>query len=331
MTRVSCGLAIIAAVLAGCGRAPAPGPELVREGGRWVPAAGSTEGAARGELALIRRHVERGKNRKAIRRAKKFLKRFPADERGEEVLMLAARAQMNRGRYMKAYEWYERQLDQYPAGKYFDRAIDREFQIAEAFLAGRKQVVWGFLYLSAKAEALEILTRIAEHVPGSIRAEEALLRIGDDHFENKRYVEAAEAYDNYLALFGKSVRAGYATFRSGQAVLATFRGIPYDGTPLIEAELRFRDLAEKHPAAVGPAGIDAILKDIAALRSRKDYDTAEFYQRTGRPEAARFYYQEASLRYGRGKWSRKAEEALRRLGPARRGEKPLQGAGPTRQ
>jgi outer membrane protein assembly factor BamD (BamD/ComL family) len=308
---------LLAAVLAGCGGAPQPEAKLVRQGGRWVRVRPAPEGTPEGELARIRRQVERGQNRRAVRRVKKFLKKFPGDERTEEVLMLAGRAEIRRGRYMKAYRWYEKQLSEHPGGKYFDRAIEREFQIAEAFLAGRRQVIWGFLYLSAKAEALEMLSRLAEHVPGSIRAEDALLQIADYHFQSEQYLEAVAAFDNYLEFFGKSDRAGYALFRSAQAVYATFLGIPYDDTALLEAELRFRAFAERYPGAVGPTGTDVTLREIAALRAQKDCDTAAFYERVSRPDAARFYYQEASGRYGSNPWAEKAQAALKRLGPSR--------------
>ncbi len=285
---------------------------MVREGGQWVRGAAPAEGTPAGELALVRMHLDQGKHSRTISAAKKFLKKYPLDYRGEEAMMLAAEAQMHRGRYMKAYELYEKQLEDYPIGEFFDRALYREFRIANAFLAGKKQVVWGFLRLSAEAEALEMLSRIVEHAPGSILAEDALLRIADHYYEDRYYAEAAEAYDNYLELFGKSERASYAMLRSATAIYSTYRGVDYNDTPLVEAELRLRTFKQNYPTS-SRSYVDQILRQIAILRAQKDYNAAQLYERINRPDAAVFYYKEVVKRDNDSKWAEKALVALLRL------------------
>ena len=292
-----CAIILIgSAVFAGCG--PPPEGELVFRDGRWIREAAPIEGTAAGELALVRLHVKEGRNRKAIRAAERFLKRYPDDLRGERVLLEAAQAYVNRGRYMKAYDWYERLLDLFPAGEYFERVVEREFEIAEAFLAGKRQWVWGFLPLGAESEALEILTKVAEHAPGSIIAENALLRIADYHFEDRSYARAAEAYDQYLELFAKSARAPHAMLRAAESIYATFRGIAYDDTPLVEADLRMQIFQQSYPQAARAAGVGQTLQTIASLRAEKDYTTSIFYERISRPEAAEFYYRQVVEHYG---------------------------------
>ena len=85
------------------------------------------------------------------------------------ALDIAGEAQMARGRYMAARERYEEQLTLHPAGRFSERALERLFQIAEAFLAGRKQWVLGFVPFPARDEGVEILQYIAERAPGSLR------------------------------------------------------------------------------------------------------------------------------------------------------------------
>jgi outer membrane protein assembly factor BamD (BamD/ComL family) len=306
-------------LLGGCATTPATqGEELVLRDGKWVPPAAAEEGSAEGERELVRLHITRGENRSAIRATKKFFKRYPDSPVGEEVLLLAIRAELARGRYMQAYEWCEKLLEQFPTGDHYESVVDQEFEIAEEFLAGRKRIVLGFIYLPAQDEGLSILTRVAEHVPGSDRAEDAMLRIGDYYFERGDYAEAADAYDDYLALFAKSQRAPFAMHRAALAIYRTYRGAPYEDGPLIEADLRFAEFEADFPSVAGRVGVGKLRDEIAAARARKDYLTGRFYERTGYPNGAAFYYREVLDRYRQPEWSAKAEEALTAL--AQRGK-----------
>ena len=312
MTRSAGVLATCALFLVGCGSPPEG--KLEWKNGQWVRGAAPVEGTPAGELALVRLHVAEGRNRSAVRAAKRFLDKYPADPLGEHVMERAVQAYLERGRYWRAYEWCEKLLDAHPASEYFGQILRTEYRIADAFLQGRWRAVWGFLYLPAHDEGMDIFAGIAEHAPNSLLAEDALLQIADAHLEDTNYAEAYEAYDEYLELFPRSSRARYAMYQAAQAVYVTFRGIPYDVTPLVEADMRFRTFSRLYRHEAQATGVPKLLDHIAALRAEKDYAIAQFYERVARPSAARFYYNEVILRYGWTDWADKAKTELKRLG-----------------
>jgi len=283
-------------------------------GGKWVRVAPPKPGTPAGDLAVIRRHVKQGQDKKAIKAVKKFLKAYPRHKSAEEAMMLAGRAEMNRRRYYQAFEWYEKQLVRFPAGTYSERALRREFDIAERFLGGEKRVVLKIFRISAEDEGLEILSRIAGHAPGSAIAEKAMLRIADHQFSKSRYIEAADAYDRFLQLFGKSAKAPYAALQAARSIYASHHGVQFDETPLIEAELRFRNFASQYPNEARKAKVSSILKQISDARAKKLYDTARFYERTDRSKAAVFYYRRLAKEYPKSIWARQGRENLVRLG-----------------
>ena len=317
--------------LSGCGPAE-PRKVLLREDGQWIEVA-AVKGTPRGELALIQLHLADKEYKEVIKAAEKFRERYPVDFRREDVSMLAGHAQMRRGYYVKAYEWYTRQLDEFPAGELFEEALDREFQIAEAFLGGRKQVweiigVWSLeiVRISAVDEAVNILMQIAERAPTSELAEKALLRIADHHYDEKDYQEAAQAYDAYLAMFPRNRMSPYAQLRAARAVYATYRDARYDSTPLVNASLRFKAYATAYPDRVGDEGIDKTIEEIANLQAGADYYVAELFERLDRPDAAAFFYDQAARRYGKTTWTSRAQAARRRLAP--KPDAPRNGADP---
>jgi len=280
------------------------------QAGKWVKAATPAEGTPAGELALVGDHFEAGRHGKAIKAAKKFKKRYPFDANYEEVCLLAGKAEMARDRHWQAFEWFERQLDHFPAGKHCDEALKLEYEVADAFLGGEKRVTLGVFKLNATDEALEILMRIAEHAPGTELAAKSLLRIADHYYLTDKWVEAVNAYDIFLQLFPRSARSGYAAGQAAQAAWASFEGIRFDETPLLEAEQRLKSFIESYPAEARKIGARQTLQQITAARAQKLFETARLYERVGKPASAAFYYKQIIASYPGTQWAKDASLAV---------------------
>jgi len=276
------------------------------QAGKWVKAAKPEEGSAEGELAIVQDHLEAGRYGKVVKAAKRFAKRYPLDAQYEEVCMLAGKAEIARKRYWQAYQWFEKQLDQFPAGGYSDQALRLEYEVAEAFLGGQKRVTLGFMKLKATDEALEILMRISEHAPGTELAAKSLLRIADHHYLDRKYVEAVDAYDTFLKVFPRSNKSGYAAGQAAKAAWECFEGTRFDETPLLEAEQRFSSFIASYPSEARKIGARRTLQQIQATRAQKLFETARFYERIGKPSSAVFYYRQIIASYPGTQWAKDA-------------------------
>lgn len=282
--------------------------------GQWVQLAAPEEGTPEGELSLIRQHVEKRNGRRACRAARHFLERYPDDPACEEVMFLYGQAEMVRGRYFQAYEKFEEQFAQYPNGQYAERALRLEYDVAEAFLGGKRRIVLGIFYLPARDDGLAILDQIVEHVPASALAQKSLLRIADYHYQEQNYPEAAEAYDRFLELFKNSREAPYAMLQAARATYASFRDVRYEDTPLLDARQRFRTFRRLHADEAGRANVDRLLDRIEDTLARKSYETGKFYERIGRITPARYYYRLTVKEYPDTPWDHEARNELARLG-----------------
>jgi outer membrane protein assembly factor BamD (BamD/ComL family) len=303
--------------LAACGAAlalacaAAPAGDYVWKDGKWELAAPPAEGTPQGELNLIRQWVDQKQYKQAVQAAERFLKRYSDDPAREEAKLLAGQAQLEAGMYWQAYEWFEQELDEFPGGPFLERALMREMEVADAFLAGKKRILWGGLIrLPAEDEGLKILNRVADHAPGTEIAEKALLRIGQYKYTNGKWSEAAEAYDHYLALFPKSERSPHAMLQAARAMYAAFRGAPFDETPIIDAEQRLKAFKERYPGAAEKENVGDMLSTIVVARAEKTFRTAEFYDRIGRHKAAQFYYRLVVENYGELSWGEQARTRI---------------------
>ncbi len=280
--------------------------------GQWVKMGETDAARPDTELTQIRNYLTDGDNSKAVSIAKKFLKRNPGHRATEEVMYLAGRAQMDRGHYWKAYDWFQKQLANFPTGKFSSQALQKEFEIADAYLGGKKRR-WGLFKISAKGEAVEILFQVAEADPSSNLARQCLLRIGRHQFNEGKYDQATQTYDQFLKLYRKSGQAPYAMVQAALATYLSFYDIAYDETPLVEAQQRFSAVENIYPLAAEKAQVSHYLADITDKRAHKRYTEAQYYQRVGRTGPARYYCRIVIAEYGDTTWADKARADLARL------------------
>ncbi len=292
------------------------GAEVVVKDGKWVKAATAERGTPEGDLAAVRQLLADGSNRKAIKGAEKFIDAFPGDEGGEEAMSLAGEAELNREHYWQSYQWYEQQVSQYPAGLLFERGLSRQAEIADAFLAGEKRIVWYIFRLGATEEGLEIHERVADRLPGSKLAERSMMTVAEYLFVEKRWVEAEAAYTRYGELFGGRYRSEEAELKAAHSVYNSFRSVEHDDTPLVESEQRYRAYMARYPKSAAGKEVSAILTEIEQTRARKDFEVAEFYARIGKDGPAVFYYREVIRQFPGTPWARQAAAALDEMGQA---------------
>ncbi|HUU21427.1 MAG TPA: outer membrane protein assembly factor BamD [Phycisphaerae bacterium] len=297
--------------------------ELIWKDGKWAPLPAPAKGTPEGEAAIVRQEIDAGRHDQAVKAAKAFLKNYSLHPLREDVLAMAGDAQMRLGNYWKAHLQYKQQLGEFPKGALSERALEREMEIAKAFLDGRKRTFAGVLKIGAADDGVEILESVAVHAPISERAEIALITIGDYYFDNRRWEEAAAQYDGFISLYPKSPRGPYARLRAAESFRRAYRGGGYDETPLIEAETRYKAFRREHPAAAAEAKVDDILRQIHSDRARKQFTVGRFYLRIGRKEAARYYFALVTTEFSDTVWAEEARQELANL-PA----EPAEPAGP---
>ena len=115
-------LALVVAAMLAAATVPALAEEGAEfRGGQWQESVQPQKGSMEGELALVRSYVDHGQYRQAVSAAQRFVKFYHDPAAREEVLMLAGEAEMNRGRLLQAYEWFEKQLAEFAGGHFSGR------------------------------------------------------------------------------------------------------------------------------------------------------------------------------------------------------------------
>lgn len=262
---------------------------LTPEEEQWRATAPDPAETPEGTLDVARSLLARGEADEARDLLEDWVEQSEDDDRYFEGVYLLGEACFEDQDYYAAFEQYEIVVEN-TAGDLFQKSLRRELDVARAFLAGEKRIVWGFLRLPATDEALEILDRIWERAPGTRIGEEALV-VKADYYFNRGDVDLAQDEYAHLAVEypgGRFVQK--AMLRSAEAAAAAFPGIKFDAGPLLEAEARYRQVQARFPALAERENIEERLEDIRSRRAEKELDIAGWYERAGYPAAAEAYY-----------------------------------------
>ena len=244
-----------------------------------------------------------------------WLKEHPKAPDRDRGLFLLAEAYRQKGDRLRAYYQIDELLDYYPESRFYYPALEKQFEVANTYLAGKKDRLFLLPLLGREDEAVEMLYRIQERSPGSQTAERALLRTADYYYDTAQYDLANDAYASYLRSYPRSEasESGRVKLRQAFSSLAQFRGLDFDATPLVNARATLEDLITQKPKLAEEENLQAVIDRIDATMAGKMYRTADFYKRTHQPAAAAQMYRTILTQYPNSTTAPKAQQALEKL------------------
>jgi outer membrane assembly lipoprotein YfiO len=285
-------------------------------GGQWPEVASSsttTGPTSDSTLDHVERLLRSNHNEEAEKLAIDWLlshKNSPLHDRG---LYLVAEALYQYGDRIKSYYYLDELMDEHPSSPLYSAALQRQYDIADAYLRGYKRRFLKLPLFTAEDEAVEMLYRIQTRSPGSPLAERSLLRTADYYFADKQYDFAADAYAVYLRQYPRSPEVPRVKLKEAYSYLAQFHGPRFDATPAIDAREQLSAIMQQYPKLAQEENIAPLLGDIDTQLAKKLYLTADFYRRTHETQAAVYTYRYLTKAYPASEEAKKAQAELRKM------------------
>jgi outer membrane assembly lipoprotein YfiO len=226
-----------------------------------------------------------------------WLKENPKAPDRDRGLFLLAEIYYQQDDRLTAFYHLDELMDKYPSSRFFAAALQKQYDIADAFLSGYKRKFLGLHILPADEEGIEMLYRVQERSPGSALAERALLRSADYYFRSSQFDLAADAYGAFARAYPRSPDVSYVKLREAFSSLAQFRGVRYDATPLLDARSQFLEVLDKFPQLAAQENVKDRVERIDNTLADKLYITGDFYVRTHKPAAAAYVYRYMLQKY----------------------------------
>ncbi|HEX8521639.1 MAG TPA: outer membrane protein assembly factor BamD [Tepidisphaeraceae bacterium] len=288
-----------------------------QSGGRWeqvqqlttAPAAPASDPT----LDRVEQLISAGRNSQARTLALKWFKTHRDHPLVDRCLFLIAQAEDRVGDPIRAFYYLDQLLDEHPETRLYAAAMQKQYNIADAYLRGRKRKLLGFPILTAEDEAIEMMYRVQQRSPQSPIAERSLLRTADYYFGDRQYDLAEDAYGAFIRQFGRSPSVPAARLKQAYSAYAQFHGPLFEVTPLIDARERLAMVVAEYPELARRENIPAMLEQIDAVMARKLFLRGDFYRRTHEPQAAAYSYRYLLKAYPNSADAPKAQARLMKL------------------
>ena len=271
----------------------------------------------RQQLDEAHRLLVQGKAGKAHKMLGKWFRTFPDSALNAEAMYYTGQSLEALGKLYKAFEKYEKLLQEFGDTEYFHKALEAQFGIAREYLNGRKRRVLGILKIPADDVGVKILERIPERRPSSLLAERSLMLLGDYYLAKKKYDEAVYAYDQLIVSYSSSAFIREARLQAAKAYLGKFNGAGFDPAPLVEAKERLLEYQALYGANAQSSEVEPMLAKIEELQASRVYEIGRFYQRTGKKDSARVTFERVIRGWPNTEWAAKAQNKLKKLGRKR--------------
>lgn len=243
----------------------------------------------------------------------------------ETVLFYLAETQYKQGKLVAARDTYAKLATSFPGSQYLDKVAEREYAIATTWLTAvdaeaesEKREQWGDRFngylplVDVSGHALQTLEHVRHHDPTGPLADDAAMRIGDFHFANGDFEDAAVYYDQLIEEYPKSPLLKTAHLKSVEAKLKAYSGPEYDTEGLEQARQLIRRAEVLFPErqASTSSFLDESLTKINDQEAEITFRRGEFYRKTGYPGAAELCYGEVKARWPKSPWAEQASAQM---------------------
>lgn len=283
--------------------------------GEWVDATPADAGTPEGDLRLAREALVHRDYSRTLRLVAEWERAYgKTHELHPAAILVRTQAMIGQRRYEAARKILARFVDEYDGTSYVHEALRQEFIIAEAFLGGAKRPFLWLPILPAEDMGLRILDDLSTGFPDDAHAEAAVKTKADYFFRTGEHPLAEMEYARLLDEHPNGRYHAFALRRAADAAQASYAGVEYDEAPLIEAQQRYEEYAQRYPAEASAGGVGGIIEKIQQDRADKELSFGRYYERTRHPRTAIYYYELVLKDWPDSVAAQKAKERLAILG-----------------
>ncbi len=226
-------------------------------------------------------------------------------------------------RYGGALVKYEKLLKDFPGSEYAGLALQREFDMAQEYLQGRKKIVLGIFKFSGKAEGIELMEKISDRAgmdePNGIGLRAAICVA--EHYEAKeKFLEAYLKWSEIASYWETGPVGKRALYRMAEDNLAAYnmpeeaKRAHFDASKLTTARTYYAKYLLLYPDEAKQNQVPRKIEQIDELMAYKQYTIGRFYQRTGERRAANLYFDMVVQNWPTTQGAALAKEALEGMG-----------------
>lgn len=242
-------------------------------------------------VAEIKRLVNAGQTEAVGEALAQLKKDFPEISRPDFEAFMQAEMLFSAGEFVKAVRGYDKFLAEFPESALYEAALDREFSIATAFLAGQKRPILKVFKIRGYAEGERIMERIVDRAGDVPIAKKAALAVAKSLERRGKYNEAYHRWSEISSQWPTGQMGKESLLAMARCKHAAYRGPKYDASSLVSAKSYYENFKLRYPKESEEINVDERFKQINEQLAYKQLDIGRYYQKVGDKQSANLYYQ----------------------------------------
>jgi len=280
--------------------------------GKWVNPKNLPKDNPKEQFDYAKSFYDDKKYDEAVREFRKLLKAYPKSAEAAEAQYYIGLTEEEQGKLYEAYQAYQMVVDKYPFSERIQEIIEREYKIAEKFMAGEKRKALG-ITLPVENPAIEIFGKVVENSTYGPLAPQAQYKLGLVLKGLQRYYEAEEEFNKVVSRYPDSEWAAAAEFQIASSRASLSKGPAYDQGAAQEAKEKFEEFVKEHPDAVLSLDAEKNISSIREKEAQASFNIAQFYEKQKAFDSARIYYNDIINSYAESPWAAQAAAKLRAM------------------
>ncbi len=295
------------------------GTRRLKSGDQWESTASDPQERYVHAIAELKELAKAG-DAGAVKDALKQIKAEFPDRVGPDLdLFIEGELQYWRDHYGKALAKFEKMFKTHAASEFAAAALRREFDMAQAYLQGRKKIVLGVLPISGYAEGVEIMEKISDRAgidePNGVGLN-AAVAVAEHYEAQEKYLEAYLKWAEIASYWETGPIGKRALYRMAEDNLAAYdqhaekKRPYYDASKLTSAKTYYQKYMALYPQDAKENDVPVKIQHIDEEMALKQLFIAQFYRRTGERQAANLYFDMVIRNWPKTEAAVAAKEAL---------------------
>jgi len=241
-------------------------------------------------VAQIKKLVSTGQTKQAAKAFDKLKKDFPEIAGPDLDAFIEGEMLFCKGKFTKAVRAYDKFLEKYPESELYEAALDREFAIATAFLAGRRITILGIFKMKGYASGVKVMERITDRAGDAPIAKKAAVAVAESYEKRGEFDDAYYKWAEISDRWPTGPLGRDSLLNMARCKHAAYRGPKYDVSNLVSAKSYYENFKLRHPEDAAKIDVDGRLKQINEQLAYKQFSIGRYYQKTVSEQSANLYY-----------------------------------------
>jgi len=270
---------------------------------------------SRAQLEMARKMEAEKEWNKAKQSYDALVRRWPFSFHAGEAQFKTGWCSEKVGDFAVAFKAYQKCIEKYPASNFFEMALERQYNIANLFLAGEPQRIWKIPIMPSMEKTVEMYEQIIKNAPYGRYAAESQFKIGLGYEKQKKWSEAIRAYTMILDRYPGNDIVDDAQYQIGYAWYQAASVSDYDQGASQKAVDAFMEFITRFPNSEKIEQAKINIEQLKSRGTQGSFNIAKFYESQKQVEAAILYYNDVIQKDPASKQAEIARKKITELTP----------------